>query len=90
MEGTIEAEPGGSGRGNLAPGISRPRDPGIDGIGPEQAGLVCVVTRGPEGQDRGAWFGSKNRQTAKFGKKAKIIKGGIDEKMVFLFLISWA
>ena len=37
-----------------------------------------------------ARFGSKTRQTAKFGKNAKIIKSGIDEKMVLLFSIFWA
>ena len=35
-----------------------------------------------------AWFGSKNRQTAKFGKNAKITKSGIEEKMPLLFMIS--
>ena len=40
-----------------------------------------------------AWVGTvwlKTRQTAKFGKNAKIIKSGIDEKMVLLFSIFWA
>ena len=35
-------------------------------------------------------FHLKTRQTAKFGKNAKITKSGIDEKRVLLFSIFWA